>query len=226
VNGDHLLDMVVASQHFLVLLNQGAGVFGAPSAYPVSGYLAGIATGDLDGDGRVDIVGVGNVSGGSDGFVAVLLNGPSGFGAAVSYGMTQLPASILVTDFDGDRRLDIVAASQNDDLGVVSVFLNTGNGTFGPRLDYSSPPWYTGDRGPRPRWGWTNGCRRDRRLQRRLRNVRALRQLPVTRSHRPRCKPGNPRRLRRTRPGHGDLNALHAGWDGGDGEARLPGRFV
>jgi hypothetical protein len=137
LNGDHLLDLVVSGSELRGLLNTGGGTFGAPTVYPASSnYIQGMGTGDLDGDGRVDLVGVGGSSGG---FVEVLLNGASGFSAATSYRITDSPGSILVSDIDGDGRPDVVAASQNDNSGVVSVLLNTGGGVLAPRLDFSTP---------------------------------------------------------------------------------------
>src|SRR5262249_31471521 len=62
LNGDQLLDVVLSSKNFLVFLNQGGGTFGPPSAYPSSGNLQAVAAEDLDGDGRVDLVGVGYVA--------------------------------------------------------------------------------------------------------------------------------------------------------------------
>jgi hypothetical protein len=134
-NSDGRLDMAVSTSDFLVLLNQGGGTFGPPAAYPSTGYMQAIGTGDLDGDGRVDLVGIG---GNTPGFVAVLLAGPTGFSNAVSYDITQLPANVFVADVDGDGLRDVVAASQNDDIGVVSVLRNTGGGILA-RQDYSTP---------------------------------------------------------------------------------------
>src|SRR5689334_9445420 len=50
------------------------------------------------------------------------------------------PAAVAVGDFNGDGRPDFVVANSFDN--TVSVLLNTGNGNFGPAVNYfvgSSP---------------------------------------------------------------------------------------
>ncbi len=60
-NGDGKLDLAVtspSSARLSVLINQGNGSFAAPVAYSNSknGQTAGLAFGDFDGDGKIDII--------------------------------------------------------------------------------------------------------------------------------------------------------------------------
>ncbi len=54
--------------------------------------------------------------------------------AAVNYPVAASPQSVAVGDFNGDGKLDLVAA---DDVGIVSVLLGNGNGTFQPQVTYA-----------------------------------------------------------------------------------------
>ncbi len=96
----------------------------AVGAEPVSA-----AIGDLNGDGRADMV-VANVNGQS---VSVLLGAGNGAlkpapGSPIAVGL--LPQSVAIGDLNGDGHPDLVVA--NSDSGSVSVLLGAGNGTFTP----------------------------------------------------------------------------------------------
>jgi hypothetical protein len=136
LNGDGKIDLVVVSTvinqangQVSVLLNAGNGTFAAPVVYPVATQLGLVAVGDLNGDGKPDVV----VSGGSN--VTVMLNAGNGTLAApveIAVG-TQLAQPVL-QDLNGDGKPDIAVVTGSG----VSVLLNTGNGTFAAPVAYAA----------------------------------------------------------------------------------------
>jgi hypothetical protein len=69
-----------------------------------------IASADLDGDGKLDLV----TANSGDSTVSVLLgHGDGTFAAKVDYPVGTNPHSVSLDDVDGDRRLDIVTANRD-----------------------------------------------------------------------------------------------------------------
>src|ERR1700728_3531069 len=160
VNGDGKPDLVIANEcntdcsagTVSILLNNGDGTFQTGNTYPSGGqYTLWAATGDVNGDGKADIVlsnqcGVPNVCTTSS--VSVLLgNGDGTFQSATSYSLTSTDGeSIVLGDVNGDGKLDIVVVIQCADNtcsgGAVDVLLGNGDGTFQPAVAYSSAGVY------------------------------------------------------------------------------------
>lgn len=93
----------------------------------------GLAAGDLDGDGVLDLV-VANATSDS---VSILLGSGSGwFGTKTDYVMGAHAVAVAIADFDGDGALDVVTANSNGNS--VSVRLGTGDGTLGAKTDYAT----------------------------------------------------------------------------------------
>jgi hypothetical protein len=146
VNQDNLLDLVVANQGdgtVSVLLGNGNGTFRAAVNYPAGSSPEAVAIGDVTGDGLADVVAASND--GHQGFASVLPgNGDGTFGPAVNW-IASLPSgaffpdSVVIGDLDHDGKADIVLAG--DAIGVVSVLIGTGGGSFKePSSNYGQAP--------------------------------------------------------------------------------------
>ena len=153
LNGDGKLDLVVADQvqgtdgssaalEVTVFLNLGGGTFAAGVPYPVAATGTAnldlsIGLGDLDGDGRLDLVealGDGSVAG--FGKVTILLNDGSGAFVESANGPTGIQVSrILVADLNGDGKADLAASEST--TKTVAVLLNRGAGVLASPVRYS-----------------------------------------------------------------------------------------
>lgn len=123
VDDDGLLDLVATNPgagSLLVLGSVGDGTFSLMRDVPVSAGIDALAIGDLNADGRTDVV-----AGGTGDQVHVLLaTGPGEFGSPVAYRAGSLPDTLLVADLDEDGRQDVLAGNT---LGYELVVL-PGNG--------------------------------------------------------------------------------------------------
>ena len=95
-----------------------------------------VAIGDLNGDGRADIV-TANYNPES---ISVGLNRGGGrFGNGGEYRVGGLARSVAIADVNGDGKPDLVAAASsvnpNSDPDTISVLPNTGDGRFGDRRE-------------------------------------------------------------------------------------------
>lgn len=104
---------------------------------PTGVFTYAVAAGDLDGDGKPDLVS----SSVSDETISIFRNtstvGSISFASNIDYSSGTNPFSIVITDIDLDGRPDIVVANYLD--GTFSVFRNTssnGNISFAPRVDF------------------------------------------------------------------------------------------
>ena len=146
LNQDGILDLVIANntaKTISVLMGQGSGgkgngTFAAPVDYPVGDYSLGLATGDLDGDGKVDLVATAYNHG-----VAILMgNGDGTFQAAHNVATGGQPYTLLIDDFDGDGHLDLAAGNQG--WAGVAIFKGNGAGGFGAPTIYGAGSLTTG----------------------------------------------------------------------------------
>ncbi|MCY2986427.1 MAG: FG-GAP-like repeat-containing protein [Planctomycetota bacterium] len=141
-DGDGKQDLVVAnlsSAFVSVLRNTGSGpgtVSFTRSDVSVASSLRNVTAGDLNGDGRPEIVAVGDSEGTN---VYVLTNSGTGtFAAAAGYasggsGLYQ----VVFSDLDGDGKPDLVVANYGS--SHVSTFYNRGDGTFRAATLYGVP---------------------------------------------------------------------------------------
>src|SRR6202011_5995676 len=94
----------------------------------------GIAIGDLNGDGKPDLVI-------ADGHIHVALNNGNGvFASPVDITPSQrgfyFYVEVQIGDFNADGRPDIAAANGNS--GSITLFINNGNGAFTKSVDYEA----------------------------------------------------------------------------------------
>ncbi len=152
-NGDGKLDLAIANECGIscfgyteavaILLGNGDGTFRAPHLFAAGQQPSGVAVGDFNGDGKMDLA-VTNSS--VPGEVSILLgNGDGTFQSPVSYPAGNLPNGVAVADFNGDGRLDLAVISCGPEgntcnryLGEVTVLLGNGDGTFGTGTSYST----------------------------------------------------------------------------------------
>ncbi len=132
-NGDGNLDLVTANigdDNVSVLLNTTASGAAVPSFATKQDFATGslpysVAVGDFNGDGKPDLASA-NLNSYT---VSVFLNTTSPGAATPTFSAKQdfatgfVPASVAVSDINGDGKLDLVTANSSPD--TVSVLLNT-----------------------------------------------------------------------------------------------------
>jgi hypothetical protein len=126
-NGDGILDIAISDvlengkNQVSVFLGDGSGHYYNKTTYPVPYAGDSIATADVNGDGKLDLV--------TDGVSVLLGNGDGTFKSGTSYQLTGSPGSISLDDFNADGKLDIAAG--------LNVLLGNGDGTFGPPQSFA-----------------------------------------------------------------------------------------
>jgi hypothetical protein len=144
VTGDGVLDLVLmgaqtTNPQITVLVGNGDGTFQTPILSTFQEPLvdifvrfnALIGVGDVNGDGKVDVV----ANDGMNGILDVLLGDGTGRFTLGSATRTFLMSAVFLADLNGDHHLDIVCTDQSgNDFGV---FLGNGDGTFQPVVHYN-----------------------------------------------------------------------------------------
>lgn len=139
IDGDAVSDLVVAAGYTnqsggfaSVLLNRNHR-FDTRIDLTAGKAPRGVALGDLDGDGKLDLA---VASEGSDTFSVLLNKGNGAFAPAVDYAACNAPWSVSVSDFNMDGEPDVAVACWLADN--IAVALNKGGGAFSPSVPYAA----------------------------------------------------------------------------------------
>jgi hypothetical protein len=146
LDGDGDLDAVVAkagvysggaaSSGFTVLLNLGAGYYGAPTQYSAGHPSQDVAVGEFTGDTIPDVV-VTNTGNYNTGSTVALFPGVGNgtFGTSSTFVVGTGPTGLTAADFNADGRLDLAVANNGGGNGSsVSILYSNGTNGFNTAL--------------------------------------------------------------------------------------------
>lgn len=130
-DGDGLLDLLVAGEgRVIVLRGDGSGRFETQEAVDAGEGPVDVAAGDLDEDGRLDLV----VANHETRYVTLLFRGADGFasgrGERLVVDVSPHPHAVAVADLDEDGHLDFVVDDRGGERLV--VLRGAGDGSFAP----------------------------------------------------------------------------------------------
>ncbi|MEM7261218.1 MAG: VCBS repeat-containing protein, partial [Planctomycetota bacterium] len=132
LNGDGILDIVVANHHshdVSVLLGVGDGSFQAQSQYPVPGFDVAhdlsVTVADFNQDGHRDAA---VVSFSNDEATVFLGDGSGALTVGGQFPVGDYPLRVIALDLDGDTDIDLVSVNRDSD--DVTVLLGDGTGNF------------------------------------------------------------------------------------------------
>jgi hypothetical protein len=168
VNGDGISDLVTANYYSAsVLLGNGSagvgnGTFQSPRTTSLASYPASLAVGDINDDGKLDIVTssnfytqTGDYYSGYSGFYTGQINVLLGYGDGTFASPTghvladgTYASGVAVGDFSGDGLPDVAVTNSDSDSGNVSVLINAGEWVLPARLSIADATAVTeGDSG-------------------------------------------------------------------------------
>ena len=148
-DGDGKLDLATPSnssiqgQQSMVSVLRNIGVTGAPAFAAAVNLTAGqltnsLATGDINGDGKPDLVSASVTDQTFSVFLNTSVSGAIHFAAKADFTLAQSPTYVAVADLDGDGKPDVVVV--NNLAGTISIFRNTSAGgsvSFAAKVDYA-----------------------------------------------------------------------------------------
>jgi uncharacterized protein (TIGR03437 family) len=144
-NHDGHTDFAVAGSGYItsgspaisIWLGNGDGTFQSPTRIPAPVGAFALATGDFNGDGKLDLAVLVSQAHApvSDSFEILLGNGDGTFKVGASYAVGPNANSIVAGDFNGDGKLDLVVTNNGTDAKngadtSILIFAGKGDGTF------------------------------------------------------------------------------------------------
>jgi hypothetical protein len=141
LNGDGKLDIIAADDanagRVVILMQDPASAahFLAPVALSTTNGASGLTVGDLNGDGKPDIVAATSDSNGNNGALLVFFQDPATAGnflAPVTVATGARPQSVRIADLDGDGLPDLAAANfgpGTDGIGSAGVSVSIQDST-------------------------------------------------------------------------------------------------
>jgi hypothetical protein len=112
-----------------IALGNGDGTFGSAVNISLQGSCKGLAVGDLNGDGKPDLVATTYSNSSSPGQVAVLLGNGDGTFKSPNYVTVGFsPYGVAIADLNGDGKPDLAVANYLDH--TLSILTGNGDGTF------------------------------------------------------------------------------------------------
>jgi hypothetical protein len=143
LDGDGDLDILVGDTFFSstgvsVLKNNGDQTFGAPVDYslPQNQTVGEVAVSDFDSDGDLDAFAT--VRGNFDQLLKIMVwrnNGNGTFAAPIEFATGQGPADLVIADFTGDGKPDVITAN----YGASSISILRHNGLSGNAAGFLPP---------------------------------------------------------------------------------------
>ncbi len=124
---------------FFLAATLQAGELKPPRVFPAGSFPFGVASGDFNEDGRLDLaVANSNLLGQYTGSVGVFLGSGDGtLQPMTAYTVGKTPRSVVVADFNRDGHADLAVANQD---GFVSILLGDGHGHFQPAMNFPAGP--------------------------------------------------------------------------------------
>lgn len=128
-DGNQDFAVLTNQENVIIMLGNGDGTFVPASGSPITEYGYLVATGDLNGDGRPDLVIAG------DEYLTALLGNGDGTFTQVNGGVATCmgPVALSVNDFNRDGKLDLAVACSSTFFGgrpAVMILAGNGDGTF------------------------------------------------------------------------------------------------
>jgi hypothetical protein len=122
----------VSSKVSLTVVAERSGGFAAGTTLATGRGPQGVAAGDLNADGKPDLV----IANTTSNTISVLPgNGNGSFGTRVNYNTGSAPIAVVVADLNGDEIPDVAVA--NSGSSNIGIFPGNGNGTLQTVVNYS-----------------------------------------------------------------------------------------
>ena len=136
-NGDGMPDLAFIDgdegAQLRILTGERNGTLRPRTAQPVGSGLGTVVTGDVDGDGILDLV---LPNGRQDHLNILIGQGDGTFLSEARVSARNSPLGTVCGDFNGDGKLDLATANWDGDS--VGVFLGRGDGTFQGPIEYAA----------------------------------------------------------------------------------------